>query len=72
MKKAHRTRVTLVSKYRKNTVTLLAYPENQYGERAVSYESACRATRNMAGDYFPGLIIDRENKTAWLRRLNTF
>lgn len=28
MKKAHRTRVTLVSKYRKNIVTLLAYPEN--------------------------------------------
>jgi hypothetical protein len=33
----------------------------------VSYRQAVKAAANCAGDYFPGLEIDRYSKRAWFR-----
>jgi len=33
----------------------------------VSYRAAAKASADSAGDYFPGLEIDRQAKRAWYR-----
>ena len=55
--------ITLESRYGNlNPVTFLA---DENGE--ISYRQAVRAAANCAGNYFPGLEIDRANKRAFVR-----
>ena len=58
--------VTLTSRYGDIKGTLRVSRINDYNECIVSYRAACNLDRNMAGDYFPGLVIDRAEKRAYI------
>ena len=61
-----RQTVTLTSRYGGDKGILRVSKINDYGECIVSYRAACNLARHMAGDYFPGLMINRAEGWAYV------